>query len=482
MKRLSIAFLFLLHSLFSEACLVLFLSDGEKVLVGNHEDWFANDAALKILPPSSSRYGSIIFTFESEGWAQGGMNEHGLFFDAVYTPYQSIEFESSKKEYEGYLWQTILDKCRNIDEALELLSGYSIPELEEAHIILADAGGDAVLLGVDDGKIAIERVKDLLLQTNFNPWNPELSDEPYCERYKKSMEILSNTSEVSEHAMLEVLKNTHQDSLTVYSNIYDLQNRTVTIFDRRKFDRPLHISIDQAFERGNCVIAIPSMIDEWEQTVCKDVLLLQGLVTDELGKPLPFVNIGVAGTDFGTISDPDGSYILELTAAYQDSEVTFSSIGYHTKTYSADNLYSIDQIELKEEIKLLEEVVVNKPSNFRKARLGHMGGKDGILPFDTAQGGAATALLLKSPKDDFYVDQVQFRLLYNSKDTLQLRLHFYAYDSACACPGEELLKEEKVEIMNNFMKKMRMSGYNERIRKTVMKATVGIVEKRKKTE
>jgi len=70
----------------SHACFILFLTDGQRVVVGNHEDWFAKDAAIKINRPTPGNYGSIIFTFRSEGWAQGGMNEKGLFFDGAYTP------------------------------------------------------------------------------------------------------------------------------------------------------------------------------------------------------------------------------------------------------------------------------------------------------------------------------------------------------------------------------------------------------------
>jgi hypothetical protein len=60
--------------------------NGSKVIVGNHEDWFDQDSALRIIPAENGEYGSVIFTFESEGWAQGGMNSEGLFFDGAQTP------------------------------------------------------------------------------------------------------------------------------------------------------------------------------------------------------------------------------------------------------------------------------------------------------------------------------------------------------------------------------------------------------------
>ncbi len=64
-----------MHLLSFAACFILFMNDGEKALVANHEDWFTKDAAIKINIPQPSKFGSVVLTFQHEGWAQGGMNE-----------------------------------------------------------------------------------------------------------------------------------------------------------------------------------------------------------------------------------------------------------------------------------------------------------------------------------------------------------------------------------------------------------------------
>jgi len=71
-----------------------------------------------------------------------------------------------------------------------------------------------------------------------------------------------------------------------------------------------------------------------------------------------------------------------------------------------------------------------------------MDGKHGVLPFDTIQGGGAVAVLVKFPSIPFRIEKLQVRLLYNSKDTCKLRLHFYAYDPARNVPTRELLSKE----------------------------------------
>lgn len=435
--------IFSLFTFSSHSCLILFLSDGDNVLVANHEDWFATNSAVRFIPSNEHRYASIIFTFEDEGWAQGGINEHGLFFDAVKTPFQEVSFEEGSEHSPDYLWQMVLDKCKNVSEALTLISNFKIEELEEAHIVLADASGNSALIGVENGKLTIKTEDKVLLQTNFNPWHPELSDTPSCDRYARAMSIIDSTDSISESLMLNVLKNTHQDSLTVYSNIYDLKNKKITLYHQRDFDNPIILSFDK-MPQSDCMIPISDFRNQILADHCNpsNSVLLNGIVVDGNDNALPFVNIGIKGTDKGTISDPDGSFVLNLSTEYLEDSIIFSSIGYGVRKMKVSELQNITKVELNEKIDVLDEVVVEEKKHFKSQRLGYVKGRDGVLPFDTVQGGGAVALMLESPKKGFYLDKVQFRLMYNSKDTSIFRLHMFDYDSICDCPGKELLKEE----------------------------------------
>ena len=427
----------------AKACLILFLTNGKEVLVAIHEDWFARDAAVKFSPAGIERFASITFTFMREGWAQGGLNEHGLFFDGAYTPYQEIEFDAEKSDFSGYIWQSMLDKCRNVEEAIAFISSYRLPDLEEAHIMLADASGRAALVGVENHKVVISYAEELLLQTNFNPWQPELSEEPGCKRYQKAMQLVKTDSILTNETMLDVLQSTHQDSLTVYSNIYDLKARTVTVYDRLNFNAPYTFRFDSQFPATETILPLANRSSK-STVLPSSNYTVHGRVQNQEGEGLAFVNIGVEGTNYGTISDPDGSFELKVSAELLKDSISFSSIGFGTKKIRIQEFLSNQLIVLAEHARVLDEVVVEEKKRYKIARLGYMKGKDGILPFDTLQGGGAVALLLNAPRKGFYVDKLQFRLMYNSKDTLQFRLHFYAYDAACDCPGEELLHDELI--------------------------------------
>jgi hypothetical protein len=227
----------------ANACFILFLSDGRHVLVGNHEDWFANDAGVKINPPAGAKYGSVTFTFMNEGWAQGGMNERGLFFDGAYTPFQTVTFDSHAKEYHGYVWQHVLDKAAAVEEAMSILKEFKLPELSELNVIIADAGGNIARIGVKNGKAFMEKQPGpQLVQTNFNPWHPELREEPVCWRLEKATASLAGNHDATLENLKNILQQTHQDSLTVYSNIYDLKNRAVYTYKKRDFSNPITIA------------------------------------------------------------------------------------------------------------------------------------------------------------------------------------------------------------------------------------------------
>ena len=455
MRRHSIIVLLVLNLLVSysaDACFILFLKDENNILVANHEDWFANDAAMKINPPVHGRYGSVIFTFLTEGWAQGGMNEKGLFFDAAQTPYQDVSFGSDKRTPKSYPWQEILDKAATVREALEILNHYALPELSEATVMLGDATGEAAIIGVHNNKVDIRPLDGRYqIQTNFNRWHPELNNEPKCERYQKAEQIISGHPDVNVITMRNILEKTHQDSLTVYSNIYDLKNRMIYTYSKRNFREAIITTLPDIFEYGECLFSLDSLSRNHSyRENCKSpgekFFTIMGKVTDDKGMPLPYANIGLYEKNVGTLSDPDGTFEITLPAASSDDSLMFSSVGYETKKIAVSGLglsKSHHNIRLTSAAILLDEVTVSdRKLKSKIMRLGWMGGKDGILPLDTVMGGGAVALLVEAPRAPFYIEKLQLRLMYNSKDSIKFRFHVYEFDSINRKPGKDLLNRE----------------------------------------
>ena len=128
----------------TKACSVIYFVDQEtgKIYIANNEDyWYDVDAYIQLIPKSKHKYARLWYGWDD--FAQGGVNEHGLFFDGAVTPSQN-ELKGFSK-IKGNLGDDILAKCKTVDEALSLIRHRNIG-LNNAHMMFGDRSGNAVVL------------------------------------------------------------------------------------------------------------------------------------------------------------------------------------------------------------------------------------------------------------------------------------------------------------------------------------------------
>ncbi len=255
-------FFFLLFLLLpSYGCLIVVLTDGRRVLVGNHEDWYGRDAEIVFIPATPGKYGMVVFDFASEGYAQGGMNSKGLFFDGTATPYVQMD-GSDKPAFTGYIWQALLERCASVEEGLNFLKQYQLPELQEVHILLADRSGASVIIGAYDGELTFHyRERSFQILTNFNVADPGYGGEPPCPRYGTAMRYLEADSTATVENLQNLLADTHQGELTVYSNIYDLTEGVVHVYSLADFERRASFDLDEELAKGRRTLSVPALFD-----------------------------------------------------------------------------------------------------------------------------------------------------------------------------------------------------------------------------
>jgi len=94
--------------------------------------------------------------------------------------------------------------------------------------------------------------------------------------------------------------------------------------------------------------------------------LIRGTVTDEKGETLLGVNIQIKGAHIGTVTDLNGKFSLKTEKS--DDILVLSYLGYETKETKADKSKPM-QIELKEDVKSLDEVVVVGYQDIKKKDL-----------------------------------------------------------------------------------------------------------------
>ncbi len=248
--KLFLVLIFCVLSSAAFSCTVVIAWDGEKVLVGNNEDWIKIDAKHWYEPADDeSRYGAVFFGFKGDGkFAQGGMNDKGLFFDGLYI--EKVQLEKStrmgKKAAPQHVFKHMLHNAATVEEALQYLEPYFIPFIKNAQIVIADQNGDYAVLNVNGvTRRRLEKETHVLI-SNFpaeeighnTDWDPV---------YTKALEELEGTQNITSSLVTSTLNICHQEGKvkSVYSNVLDLTNRRIVNYYLYDFENPHVIDLEQ---------------------------------------------------------------------------------------------------------------------------------------------------------------------------------------------------------------------------------------------
>jgi hypothetical protein len=240
------------------------LGDPERPLYGRNFDWEFNPAAIVFSDPPDG-YASVCMVdvsylgferqddkFDSlEGRRNllyaalipfDGMNEHGLVVGMAAVDGSEIPSDASKPTVDLLrIIRIVLDRCKNVDEALEVFPKYNIdfsggPQI---HYLLADASGKSALVEYSNGKMHVLRGEDpWQTATNFYIVGNEKKAEGMCWRYKHIHGQLSkHEGKLAPDDALKLLGDVAQPH-TRWSVVYDLKSQAADIVMTQKFRQP----------------------------------------------------------------------------------------------------------------------------------------------------------------------------------------------------------------------------------------------------
>lgn len=208
MKKIRITALFILYLLqySTEACSIFYYIDKTtgKIYVVNNEDFYYNvNPYIQINPKTSTAYARLWY-----GWndfAQGGINQYGLFFDGAATPKQEIK--SGYHEPNGRnIGDEILASCKTVTEAIGYLEAQKIA-ITQGHIMFGDSTGNAAVVEWVNGKKEIIYMKDnMLIATNYLLSDTTAGNYP-CYRYKSIEERLTKLNNSSDTLDMKTVGN-----------------------------------------------------------------------------------------------------------------------------------------------------------------------------------------------------------------------------------------------------------------------------------
>lgn len=239
------------------ACTAFFASQGDKVLVGNNEDYINPITKIWFEPAEDKKYGRVYFGFDNF-WPQGGMNEQGLFFDGFATRQKKIKISMHKPKYQGNLIDKVMAECASVEEVINIFDRYNLQFMEKFMLMFADKTGASAII---EGDVVIRKKGRYQVITNF--YQSEIKDRSYpCERYKIAIEMLKNNNAISVKLFRQILAAVHVEGVyvnTLYSNIYDLKKGLVYLYHFHDFANEVIIDLNEELKKGKHIYDLPSL-------------------------------------------------------------------------------------------------------------------------------------------------------------------------------------------------------------------------------
>ena len=252
--------LFLLAARAASGCTIVMAAKNGLVLVGNNEDRRHLQTVVTFMPATERWHGRIIFGYD-DAPVQGGMNDQGLFIDGNALRPTGWTPEPGKPAFKGHLMIYILGTCSTVDEVQAFFEKYNHPGLGNGRFPVADRTGASMVVEYGQGRVQFVKSETWYqIATNFVISNVTDGNYP-CERYRAADKILSKARELGLDLIRSVLDATHQedDGLTVYSNIYDLKNGIIHLYNLRNFEDVVVLNLAEELKKGTRRIALPSL-------------------------------------------------------------------------------------------------------------------------------------------------------------------------------------------------------------------------------
>lgn len=242
------------------ACSVLYYVDSitGKIYAVNSEDyWLDVDAYIQIEPKSKKEYARLWYGWDN--FAQGGINEKGLFFDAAVTPeQQKIKGYGNPKNNLG---DKILAHCSTVEEALDFIEKEKIA-LNKSHFMFGDKTGKAVVVEWVNGERILHWIEDnKLIMTNFLLSDPNAGNYP-CYRYNSIEERITEMEKSGDEMNLLKLGNTFGQAVqppreieegrvggTVYTSFIDITDNQFFLSYKLSNENVIKLDLNSEFDK-----------------------------------------------------------------------------------------------------------------------------------------------------------------------------------------------------------------------------------------
>ena len=182
---------------------------------------------------------------------EGGLNDQGVFFDALSLPYKPMPITSARPRIPGgelALLDQVLSHSANVQDAIQVFYRWNRAGGEYSQLFYGDRSGDAAIV---DGDRFIHRQDAFLLATNFRALDSPTPPYPDA-RYGTLQAMLQAAERYDVDLVRQALDAAHAegDKPTLYSQIYELDSNTIHLFQYHDFKHAVVLHLAEKLAEG----------------------------------------------------------------------------------------------------------------------------------------------------------------------------------------------------------------------------------------
>lgn len=254
----------------ARACTIFVLTDTNRSLFCNNEDWTSFKTRIWFVPSSDKHHGGVYVGFDND-YAQGGMNTEGLAFDWVAGYDEKWSPDPNVPVVWGNSGQEVLENCSTVEEAVAYFRGHQDRGFWRAKILLADRTGASVIIGGKDGKLDVEPSRTC---RGFG----------YGERTLDRM--LKPDTEPTVANGFKILRACLQKDATKYANVFDLKSLDIFLYPFPDRDDEIKFNLAAELKKGGHYYDMPQIKEQLGQPARPLLVDMERLLLDKYN-PIP---------------------------------------------------------------------------------------------------------------------------------------------------------------------------------------------------
>lgn len=239
------------------ACTVFTITDGERILFCDNEDFSNPKTRIWFVPASGTNHGCVFLGFD-DGWGQNGCNDKGLAYGWVAGFKERWERRPEMQVIDGKPCHRMLESCATVEEAIRFFERHWEESFSYGQLLVADRSGRSAVIRAKDGKLHAPIQKGSQgIGHRFGLRGNEASD------------LLAQVSMPTLSEAVRLLKFTRQEGVnaTKYSIVVDLNTCEIWLYRFAEQSDPVRFDLSQEFETGAHYYEIPELPQQLNQTL-----------------------------------------------------------------------------------------------------------------------------------------------------------------------------------------------------------------------